>query len=194
MAHWVADVCGRLHLPPVTLVGHSLGGNLAAQVALAFPGCVRRLVLVDAALEPSHFPQRARWPLSPRFGLLVLRLARVSAWPLAVIGRRVPHAHQGGYWLPYARRNHYYLASNSDAAMQTQLRALYDSSPDPARLAALNIPLLIVHGARDGVIPVARARNWPKCCLPPNWPFFRRRTIVRWTLIRLSLRRRYASS
>jgi pimeloyl-ACP methyl ester carboxylesterase len=157
IAQWVVNICDSLQLPWVTLVGHSLGGNLAAQVALEFPERVRRLAFVDAALEPSHFPARARWPLSPRFGLLALRLARWSAWPTAVVGRRVSHNHRGGYWLPYARRNHYYLASNSDTAMQTQLRALYDSAPDAARLAALNIPILIVHGARDGVIPVARA-------------------------------------
>ena len=38
MARWVCDVCRRLGLPAVTLVGHSFGGNLAAQVALDFPG------------------------------------------------------------------------------------------------------------------------------------------------------------
>ena len=52
MARWLQDVCPP-GLPSVTLVGHSLGGNLAVQVALDFPDMVRRLVLVGAALEPA---------------------------------------------------------------------------------------------------------------------------------------------
>ena len=157
-ARWIVGICDRLRLPPVTLVGHSLGGNLAAQTAFDFPGRVRRLVLVDAALEPSHFPRRARWPLSPRYGLLALRAVRWAAGPLAAWGRHVPHAHGGGYWRPYARRNHYYRAANTDAAMRVQLRALIENPLDPPRMAALSCPLLIAHGEHDGIIPVARAR------------------------------------
>ena len=158
MAQWVAGVCARLELPSVTLVGHSLGGNLAAQVALDFPGLARRLVLVDAALDPSSLPRNGRWPLSARFGLTALRLSRLAAWPLAVAGRRIPHAHSGGQWLPYARRSHLYLSFNTDEAMQTQLRALYDNPHGAERLAALAIPLLIMHGRRDAIVPVAHAR------------------------------------
>lgn len=158
MARWVSEVCERLRLRSVTLVGHSLGGNLAAQVALDFPWLVKRLVLVDAALEPSGFPRHGRLPLSPRYGLTAMRLARLAAWPLAAAGRRVPHAHAGGYWAPYARRNHLYLAFNTDEAMQLQLRALYDNPQGADRLAALSIPLLIVHGGRDAIVPVAHAQ------------------------------------
>lgn len=157
-ARWAEGVCVRLNLPAVTLVGHSLGANLAVQTALDFPARVRRLVLVDAALDPAHFPRRAQWPLSPYFGLPALRLMRWSAWPLAAVGRHVPHAHHGGGWRPYARRNHFYLAANSDAAMQVQLRALFDNPHHAARLASLRLPLLIVHGERDDIIPVVHAR------------------------------------
>lgn len=158
MARWVAKVCERLGLSSVTVVGHSLGGNLAAQVALDFPDLVRRLVLVDAALEPSGLPRHGRWPLSARYGLAALRLSRLAAWPLAAAGRRVPHAHAGGYWGPYARRNHLYLSANTNEAMQRQLRALYDNPHGADRLAALPIPLLIMHGERDAIVPVSAAR------------------------------------
>jgi pimeloyl-ACP methyl ester carboxylesterase len=158
-ARWVVGVCDRLGLSSVTLVGHSLGGNLAAQVALDFPSRVRRLVLVDAAMDPAHFPARARWPLSPQYGMLALRLARWSVWPLAAVGRRISPLHNGGFWIPFARRNHYYLAANTDEAMQSQLRALMSSPQEAERLAALPIPILIVHGGRDDIIPVAQART-----------------------------------
>lgn len=158
MARWVAGVCERLGLPPVSVVGHSLGGNLAAQFALDFGALTRRLVLVDAALETQSLPRHGRLPLSARYGLTALRLSRLAAWPLAAAGRRIPHTHSGGFWLPYARRNHLYLSANTDEAMQIQLRALYENPHGADRLAALDIPLLIMHGERDAIVPVARAR------------------------------------
>ncbi|MBV9851070.1 MAG: alpha/beta hydrolase [Armatimonadetes bacterium] len=158
LARWVRETCTRLGLESVTLVGHSLGGNLAAQVALDHPALVRRLVLVDAALEPEHLPPRSRLPLSPRYGLAALRLMRLASLPLAAVGARVPHDHPGGYWRSYARRTRWYLTSNTDAALQVQLRALSENPLDAARLAALRMPLLIVHGEWDAVVPVARAR------------------------------------
>lgn len=42
----------RLDLGPVTLVGHSMGGCVAAELAADYPALVRRLVLVDAAALP----------------------------------------------------------------------------------------------------------------------------------------------
>jgi pimeloyl-ACP methyl ester carboxylesterase len=157
-SHWVRDVCRRLDLPSVTLVGHSLGGNLAARVALDAPALARRLVLVDAALEPHYLPVRSWWPLSPRHGLTALRLLRWSSLPLAALGRRVPHAHAGGELRSFARRAAYYVRTNTDPALQTQLAALMGSHLAPERLAALRMPLLIVHGAHDAMVPVARAR------------------------------------
>lgn len=159
MARWLSETCVRLGLDRVTLVGHSLGGNLAAQTALDYPNLVKRLVLVDAALEPAYFPRRAAYPLSERFGMTALRLMRLAAQPMAFAGRHVPHAHAGGYWLPFARRTHLYLSANpDDVALQVQVRALSSSHLSPARLTGLACPLLIVHGAHDDVVPVARAR------------------------------------
>jgi pimeloyl-ACP methyl ester carboxylesterase len=157
MARWVYETCKDLSLDAVTLVGHSLGGNLAAQVALEYPALAKRLVLVNAALEPQHFPPRSRWPLSERHGLTALRLARWGTLPLALAGRRVRHTHRGGHWGPLARRMHWYVSANTDAALQVQIRALCDNNLSAERLAALRLPLLIAHGKRDRIIPVERA-------------------------------------
>ena len=158
MACWVAQTCDRLGLKCVTLIGHSLGGNLAAQVALDFPVLARRLVLVDAALDPAALPARARWPLHGRLGLPALRLMRLASLPMAAAGRRAPHDRTLSFWRAYARRMHWYAQANrDDRALQSQLRALTDNPLPPVRLSALRLPLLILHGARDAVVPIAGA-------------------------------------
>lgn len=158
MARWVAQTCARLGLDRVTLVGHSLGGNLAAQVALDFPALAFRLVLVDAALDPACLPVRARWPLHGRLGLPALRLMRLASLPLAAAGRRASPDQALGFWRAYARWTHWYAQANrDDRALQRQLQALTDNPLLPSRLAALRLPVLIAHGARDSVVPVAEA-------------------------------------
>lgn len=58
-AAMVADVLGWLdanHLPRVTLLGHSMGGKVAMQLACRHPERVERLIVVDIA------PKNYAWP------------------------------------------------------------------------------------------------------------------------------------
>src|SRR5205807_2419853 len=65
-AHLVVALMDSLHLPDAVLVGHSMGGEIAAEVAIAFPTRVRGLVLMAAAglgtREPLLF-RVGRWPV-----------------------------------------------------------------------------------------------------------------------------------
>jgi pimeloyl-ACP methyl ester carboxylesterase len=45
----VAELCRQLDLPPAALVGNSMGGYVAAEVAIKAPEAVERLMLVSAA-------------------------------------------------------------------------------------------------------------------------------------------------
>ena len=158
MALWVADVCERLGLADVTLIGHSLGGNLAAEICLLFPGLVRRLVMADAALDPHSLPIRARWPLRRPLGLAALVALRVSMAPLALWGHWVPAESQVGLWLGQARRCYWYVKANpSDRTLRVQLQALSDNPMLAERLQGLSLPILILHGEHDPLVPVAQA-------------------------------------
>src|SRR5919112_6471921 len=46
---WVNELCDKLGLEQIDLVGNSMGGYIAAEVAIQFPERVSRLVLVSAA-------------------------------------------------------------------------------------------------------------------------------------------------
>jgi pimeloyl-ACP methyl ester carboxylesterase len=59
----VAELCGRLGLAPVVLVGNSMGGYVAAETAIDAPEVVERLVLTSAAgISQGEVPLgQARW-------------------------------------------------------------------------------------------------------------------------------------
>ena len=59
MVAFLTTVVGR----PAHLAGHSLGGTTALQVALRYPGLVRRLILISTCIRPMGPPGRGSpWP------------------------------------------------------------------------------------------------------------------------------------
>ena len=64
-ARLVVSLMDSLGIASAVLVGHSMGGAIAAEVALAHPDRVRGMVLIDAAGYGFHWPgvlKIARWP------------------------------------------------------------------------------------------------------------------------------------
>jgi len=64
--HLVVSLLDSLGIASAVLVGHSMGGAIAAEVALAHPDRVRGMVLIDAAGFGIRWPgvlKMARWPL-----------------------------------------------------------------------------------------------------------------------------------
>jgi pimeloyl-ACP methyl ester carboxylesterase len=147
----VVALLDSLDLPSAVLVGHSMGGAIAAEVALAYPSRVRGLVLIDAA------GYGVRWP-----GVL-----RVGRWPgaggvaTALRGRwtterllRSTHADPSKvtendvdqYYAPVAEPGY-------GRALRGVLREFrFDTLV--GRLGAVAAPTLVVWGAADRWIPV----------------------------------------
>ena len=48
-AHMIQEFCKKLKLKKAILVGHSMGGQIAATTALLYPNLVERLILIDPA-------------------------------------------------------------------------------------------------------------------------------------------------
>ncbi|HYS20701.1 MAG TPA: alpha/beta hydrolase [Gemmatimonadales bacterium] len=145
-----------LHVSDAVLVGHSMGGAIAATVALAAPDRVRGLVLIDAAGFGT------RWPLA-------LRIAR---WPLLgalATALRSRSSTAGVLWSTYA----------DPTKLTTQdLDQYYAPVPDPdygralrrtleqfhfddlvGRLGGVIQPTLVIWGGADRWIPPAIGRR-----------------------------------
>jgi pimeloyl-ACP methyl ester carboxylesterase len=56
---WLADFFDALQIPETTLIGHSMGGAIAAAFAIRHPERLSRLILVDALGMSSRIPWRA---------------------------------------------------------------------------------------------------------------------------------------
>jgi pimeloyl-ACP methyl ester carboxylesterase len=68
----LAQLVRQRQLAPVTLIGHSLGGNIAIRYAGIFPEQVRRLVAIEGlGLSPTAMAERLARPLSERMRLWV---------------------------------------------------------------------------------------------------------------------------
>jgi pyruvate dehydrogenase E2 component (dihydrolipoamide acetyltransferase) len=137
----------------VSIVGHSLGGAVALAFAGSYPQRVERLVLVDSAglgpeidrtvLELIHSepsPENVRVELTHFFahtGMIQQELVNQLYQQ-----RKQPGAHEA-------------LIATADAAFDDgkQLVDLRDT------LAGLNVPVLVVWGVADAVIPVTHAQE-----------------------------------
>lgn len=126
---------------PVILIGNSLGGMLAANLALAHPSRVSRLVLVaPPGGDPHEGPMDPDQEFPP---------GDVNARLYSNVRRALPH-------LPH-------LSAAESAARWRSARATtrrwYAGGWPPTRWEALDLPTLLVWGEEDRVVPVKSARG-----------------------------------
>ncbi|MBA3945836.1 MAG: alpha/beta fold hydrolase [Herpetosiphonaceae bacterium] len=156
-AQLAAASCAALALGPITLVGHSMGGNIAVRLALTHPELVERLVLVAPALDARHLRQGRRHADRPPYDERAFRLLGRMLWPVALYGRRVPHNHRGGLFRPAARRFHYASRMQPRVLHQYSL-ALWRSSLGEL-LRTIKQPTLLLGGARDPLVAPQQLRE-----------------------------------
>lgn len=162
-ASGVRDLLGALGHERATVVGHSLGGGVAMQMAYQFPERCERLVLVSSGGlgREVHLLLRAATLPGAEFVLPLITAARVAALGDAVGGflRRIG-LHAG----PDLEEMWRGFTSLSDvearAAFVHTLRTIVD--PAGQRVSALDrlylaaeMPMLLIWGDRDPIIPVA---------------------------------------
>lgn len=149
----------------VVLCGWSLGGLLALQAALDAPTRIAGLILVGAS--PS-FTQRDDWPHAQPPAVLEAFATAVAGQPDATLQRFNALLNQGDIQARACTRN---LAGALAAApcpdvatLQKGLDWLRDVDLRPL-LARLALPITLIHGERDPLMPVAAAQ-WMHAALP----------------------------
>jgi 3-oxoadipate enol-lactonase len=157
LARLIGSFCASLGLEEIILVGHSMGGCVAVELALERPDLVKRLVLVDAAVDAQLMPAFVRTYLHPQVGWPGLRFSLAMGKVVAPLGRRVPHQHGGGVLMPWFRRISYQM-SHDPAAIYRILNGLFATEAGE-RLKHIGQPTLVISGQFDGLVPPAHSRR-----------------------------------
>lgn len=157
-ADLVAGFLTALDIGRVVVVGNSMGGAVALQLAISHPRRVARLVVVDAAIGSADTRR-------PPAGLMRLLTAGPLGRALVYYTFGNPAFARRGLALSYAdptrltdRAFNRYLAPLRVRGTARALVAMTTSPPDsdlPHRLATITAPTLILWGANDRLIPLA---------------------------------------
>ena len=169
---------------PATLVGNSMGGMVSLLLTAAHPDLVSRLVLLDPSI-PTRRRDADRQVAAtffvygiPRVGEALLRRINERSDRQRVMDttnlcfadptRADPEVLDAGeVLLAYRRANAPEAPRAYLAAARSILRVLQRSRTYAALLRGLDVPVLLVHGERDRLVPVAAART--AAAENPSW-------------------------
>ena len=157
------DLLDALGLDRVHVIGNSLGGRVALEIALRHPGRVGRLGL----LAPSLAWRRDRpWVPLLRLTRPELGLVQLAPRPLvdAIVRRVIPGADEGWTAAGVDEFLRAYLTPAGRAAFYAAARQIYLDEPHGQegfwpRLRTLQADALFVWGRRDRLVPISFARH-----------------------------------
>lgn len=150
----VVGAMRALNVDSAVLVGHSLGGAVAAAVTVAAPGRVRALVLVDAALVPPR-------ALPGSDSSATARLMRATVTQYEIMRTRFTSPHAPSWLAESDSALGYAPAADSSyaSALEAVLREFDFGWLTSDRAAAIRVPVLIIWGRFDQVIPLEDGRR-----------------------------------
>jgi pimeloyl-ACP methyl ester carboxylesterase len=163
-AKTVDAVCDALGVDCASVVGNSMGGFIGAELALSFDTRVDRLVLVSAAGLSTE--ELARTPAIGLARLVTVGLPYTRRFESAVV-RRPRLRRAGMQWVfRYPEKLSVPLAQElvlgfGRPGFVPALKALLEYSYRD-RLAAIEIPVLIVWGRNDLLVPVGDALRYQR--------------------------------
>jgi 2-hydroxymuconate-semialdehyde hydrolase len=168
IVEWLRLLIDQTCDEPPTLVGHSLGGGIAARCAIAHPDKIRRIVLEDSA-------SLGRFRPSPRVVMAIMRFgARPSRANHDRFLRQVlfdpdrAAAEWGDRW---SALEGYDIELAGDKAVSTAtsrlVRRIATRRIPPEELASITVPVALIWGTADRLMRftigerAAQAFGWP---------------------------------
>ena len=162
-ADTIIDLLDALGLDRVHLIGNSLGGRIALEVALRTPERVGRVALLAPSLA---WRRPRRWAPALRLVRPELGLVQLAPRPVvqALVQRLVPGADRGWAAAGVDEFLRAYLTPAGRAAFYAAARQIYLEAPHGKdgfwpRLGQLAPEALFVWGLRDTLVPIAFARH-----------------------------------
>jgi pimeloyl-ACP methyl ester carboxylesterase len=162
MVSFVHAVFGRLNVRRAAIVGHSMGGGVAAEYAERYPDEVWALVLIDASGIPRTGPPSSLEAMAHHAFLRPVLRWTLPRWMIGagvrnIVGDRSKATDEmidRIYDLVHFPGNRaglidHYLAPNDDSAVE-------------AGLSHLAVPTLIEWGGSDPVLPLSSAREFQR--------------------------------
>jgi pimeloyl-ACP methyl ester carboxylesterase len=150
MAFSYLDLFDRLGLDRPSLVGVSLGGWIAAEIAVLAPSRVAKLVLVDAAGLRAEVPTPDVFTLSPV--QLAELLYHQPEFRAAAMAAAENITDDPGLFQRYLR--------NRMASAHLAWNPYFHDPKLPGRLHRLAAPVLVIWGTQDRLLPVEYAHRW----------------------------------
>lgn len=157
MAADTAHVIRSLNLAPAHVVGYSMGGSIALELALAEPELVRSLVLVSSTLGG---PEQ----VSADPDVLARLVPEPALDHQANMRRSLPVVAGPGYWEQHPEEMEQVIAMRLSkptpyAAFAQQLAAARGWPGLGDRAGRVQASVLVVHGDADQLVPVANGRK-----------------------------------
>ncbi len=164
---WLDELVWRTCDSPPVLVGQTLGGAIAARLAISRPGRVDGLVLIDTfGLAPFQLPPDFAQALTSFLAQpdphTHEALWRHCAFDLDTLRKRM-----GGRWKPFETYN---LERARDPAVQAAVSALvreFGAAIPAQELERIGVPTTLIWGRHDRATPLAvaeaasRRYGWP---------------------------------
>jgi pimeloyl-ACP methyl ester carboxylesterase len=154
----IAEVLGRLDVRDATIVGHSLGGTVAAAIAEQSPDVAAKVVNIDQAADDSYedLSFLAELGYVPIVGQALKRVTDVA--PNSVVRDQYEQAFAPDFNIASGFENPDQVVDDLDAMTYTAYKEAAeaegdytDARPLDDRLSALQIPVLVIFGTEDQI-------------------------------------------
>lgn len=153
LARWVAGEMSKANLEKAALVGHSMGGRVAGELAATEPGRVTALVLISPLGATRYkLTDRLKWKAMSRRAVLT-SVPESSMRSAAAYGFQVDGPGRAG-WIERTLAARKGVDGAAVArAVEMSVDGILESPPLVERLKSSKTPLLVIAGAEDPLVP-----------------------------------------